>query len=661
MTPQAPLRGDVLPAASRRRRARAARGSRRPRRARPVSARAGCREPACPPAARCSSSAPGGRTSWNEGAIHLVRVGTGDLPDKGVFGDSLTTAPGGDVVPATVLLASGAGAFDRLPALSALLPRLQLGRAARCRGACTSGRSPGLLARESRAQAVLGRYGDLYALSGPDSALLDARAKGRVAAERMVLIGGEVSALMLGFALVCAIGLRRGLSRRAAAAPPARRAAAPALARARRRGDGAARSRAPSVGVAGGALAVVLLAAARRACPAARRSATRSGRCWAARSSLAAWLAATAAVLGAAHAPRRRGAARRACGLVDVAALGALAAVGLGLARGGLERKRGLGRQRDAAPAPARAHLLRRRGRRRPSARPRDALAPSASRGTGRCRPGWRCSRSPARPRAPSRRRRSCSSASASRSSPPATARRSSRARATRRRTPSRSTSRLTEGSRLVLPLDAAPAAAYARLAPGRAASIRSSAGRRAFPAPARASSARPSSGSPPTALARLHWRSDFSAASPAELARRLGADGPAQLRGVALPPRCRDGVAARADSRCRGPARSRRRGCRATASCSSRSGREAPARGSSRRSCRAGLRQIVGLEISLTNAAACILEHREAEGVVASAPAGHDGPRPAAVGHARPDRLAKRAAKKHSNANYPKNSTRKF
>ena len=50
------------------------------------------------------------------------------------------------------------------------------------------------------------------ALTGPDAALLErARQDGQVASKRMVLVGGEISALLLGFALVAAIGLRRGI------------------------------------------------------------------------------------------------------------------------------------------------------------------------------------------------------------------------------------------------------------------------------------------------------------------------------------------------------------------------------------------------------------------------------------------------------------------
>src|SRR5947199_234830 len=55
-----------------------------------------------------------------------------------------------------------------------------------------------ILHLETRAQASLAGSSDLYRLSGPDQALSDARSHGRVAAGRMVLLGGEVSALLLG-------------------------------------------------------------------------------------------------------------------------------------------------------------------------------------------------------------------------------------------------------------------------------------------------------------------------------------------------------------------------------------------------------------------------------------------------------------------------------
>ena len=559
---------------------------------------------------------PGDRATWNEGDIHLVRVGIGAVPDKGVFGDSLVTAPGGDVVPATVLLAAGAGAFDRLPAFSAFY-RVYSWVAPLEPRHMHVWQISGLLARESRAQAALGRYGDLFVLNGPDSALLDARAKGRVAAERMVLIGGEVSALMLGFALVCAIGLRRGLAgeRRRLLQRGARRlqlwlalgAEVTALTLA-----GAV------TGIAGGAIAVVLLAR-RAGIPGGAALGHSLGTLLGSLLVLAAWLAATAAVLGAAHlrdSEARRGRVR----LVDVAALGALVAVGLGLARGGLNASaassgnatlllllpglicfvaavaaarllgpamRSSERLSRSGPLPARLALL--ALARAPSRTVATAAFLLVSLGLALFAAGYR-----------------------------STLEQGARDEAAYAVPLDFS---LTEGSRLVLPLDAAPTAAYARLAPGT----------HAYPVLRRTASV-PGSGAsvlsptvlglPVAALARLHWRSDFSAASPSELARRLGADGPTELRGLPLPsgaatvslPVKIGGVAVRLD----------------LAAVNADNGvvlvplgQKGPGSWVLTARLPAGLRRIVGLEVSLTNAAAFVLQHREAEGVVASAPSG--------------------------------------
>ena len=475
----------------------------------------------------------------------------------------------------------------------------------------------GLLARESRAQAALGRYGDLFVLNGPDSALLDARAKGRVAAERMVLIGGEVSALMLGFALVCAIGLRRGLAgeRRRLLQRGARRlqlwlalgAEVTALTLA-----GAV------VGIAGGAVAVVLLAR-RAGIPGGAALGHSLGTPLGSLLVLAAWLAATAAVLGAAHLrdnEARRGRVR----LVDVAALGALVAVGLGLARGGLDASaassgnatlllllpglicfvaavaaarllgpamRSSERLSRSGPLPARLALL--ALARAPSRTVATAAFLLVSLGLALFAAGYR-----------------------------STLEQGARDEAAYAVPLDFS---LTEGSRLVLPLDAAPTTAYTRLAPGT----------HVYPVLRRTATV-PGSGAsvlsptvlglPVAALARLHWRSDFSASSPSELARRLGADGPAELRGlplpsgaatVSLPVRIR-GVAVRLD----------------LAAVNAENGvvlvplgQKGPGSWELTARLPAGLRRIVGLEVSLTNAAAFVLQHREAEGVVASAPSG--------------------------------------
>src|SRR5262249_32557671 len=69
-----------------------------------------------------------------------------------------------------------------------------------------------ILAGESSAQALLAAAGgDTYTLTGADTALQSAQRDGRVSSQRMVLVGGEISALLLGFALVAAVGLRRGV------------------------------------------------------------------------------------------------------------------------------------------------------------------------------------------------------------------------------------------------------------------------------------------------------------------------------------------------------------------------------------------------------------------------------------------------------------------
>ena len=109
-----------------------------------------------------------------------------------------------------LLLGDSATEFEHLPAFDGIFrtytwispvdpARLQIWQIA------------GVLARESAVQALLAREGDTFELTAPDAALLDARSQGHVASKRMVLVGGELSALLLGFALVAAIGLRRGV------------------------------------------------------------------------------------------------------------------------------------------------------------------------------------------------------------------------------------------------------------------------------------------------------------------------------------------------------------------------------------------------------------------------------------------------------------------
>ena len=558
----------------------------------------------------------GGRASWNEDAIHLVRVGTGEIRDKGIFGDSLTPPPGDEAQRATVLVAAGADAFDHLPALATFYRVYSWVAPVAPRGIHVW-QIAGLLTRESRAQTVLARFGDLYALSGPDTALLEARTKGRVAAERMVLIGGEVSALMLGFALVCAIGLRKGLAaeRRRLLQRGARRLQLWLAVGAE---VGALTLAGAVVGVTVGAVAVVLVA---------RRALVPGGAVLGhslvtllgASLVLGAWLAATAAVLGAIQVGddgARRGRVR----LLDVAAAGALAAVALGLARGGLDASAASGGNAILllllpglicfVAAVAAGRLL------APAMRTSERLARSGP--------------LPARlallalARAPSRTLATAAFLLVSLGLALfAAGYRSTLVQGARDEAayvvPLDFT--LTEGSRLVLPLDAALPSAYARLAPGT----------RVYPV-LRRNATVPGSGAgvlsptvlglPADALTRLHWRPDFSAVAPAELARRLGAGGPVSLRGVALPPGA-TAVSLRVTIRGVGlrlvlvmetgdhrvvlvPLGERDAGSWLL-----------------RAAVPDGVRQIVGIEFALPVEASYILGHHEAEGVVAAAPSG--------------------------------------
>ena len=152
----------------------------------------------------------GGRRTWRQDGIDLVRVGVATAPDAAVFGSWLE--PGSeDGRRPTLLLAAGANAFDRIPALDGFY-RVHSWIAPIAPRRTHVWQIGGILARESRAQATLARAGAEYALSGPDSALLAARSTDHVAGQRLNLIGGELAVLLLGFALVAAVGLRRGLA-----------------------------------------------------------------------------------------------------------------------------------------------------------------------------------------------------------------------------------------------------------------------------------------------------------------------------------------------------------------------------------------------------------------------------------------------------------------
>jgi hypothetical protein len=570
----------------------------------------------------------GGRSALDEADIHLARVGTAEVPSGGALAGLLAplAANGGH---AALLIAAGVGAFDRVPAfapfyrtyswIEPIQPHaLHVWQIAR------------VLGLETRAQAQLARISDVFALSGPDQALLDARDRGRVAARRLVLVGGEVSALVLGFALVAAIGLRRGLAaeRRRLLQRGARRAQAWLSTTA----EVATMTLAGSIlGVVLGVIVVALLAG-RAGLPDGPILEHALAAVVPVGVVLAAAVVATVAVLAVAAIEEDEGRHRRLRAL-DVAALGALAAVAVGLSRGGLSAS-SLSSGSDGTLLLLLPGLI------------CFAAAVLAARLLGPLmRVGeWATRRAPVAPRlallalarAPARTAATAAFlvvslglaffASSYRATLAAGARDEAAFAVPLDFTAS-------EGPRLVLPLQAAPLQRFRAIAPGVCAYpvVRQTATVAGLGASVQSPTVL---GLPTAALARLHWRSDFAATAPATLARRLAADGPAHLQGVPLPPAA--GMVS-TDVRVRG----------ATVGldlvAADRSGTTVVVplgehrRGSSRVQARLprglGLRQIVGLEVTLGHNEQFVFEHRSAEGNVVSPAAGSLSMGPLIVG----------------------------
>jgi hypothetical protein len=572
----------------------------------------------------CSPSAcevvqlgPGTRSRWSEGGINLVRVGVVELPDRAVFGDSLQTVAENNGQRPTILLASGPAAFDRLPAFAGIY-RAYSWVAPVDPHRIQAWQIHSLLARESREQTRLSTISDLYALSGPDAALLDAESRGRATSARMILIGGEISALLLGFALVAAMGLRRGL------ANEQRRLAQ----RGARRGQLALALTAEisvltlaglALGLAGGLAVVAAVAAVLDLPPGGvLRETLLSWTTLAA--TAAAWATATAAILLVVSLPED-GVRRRRVGLLDVAALGALVAIVLELARGGLNA--------DTLASGGDPTLL--------------VLLPGlvafvaavlVARLLGPVMRGLeRVSRRAAIPfrlatLALTRARRRTLAVCAFLVISLGLALFASSYRATLARGADDEAAfavpldfAATESSRLVLPLDAAPLRAYDRLAPGV----------RAYPV-VRQLGSTPGQGTgalspavlgvPAAAIRNLHWRSDFSSLGQDQIADRLAAHGPVALRGVRLPPSTRtltlpvrvQGVALDLAL-----AAEDRRGRTVTLGL----GNQGPGRHDLRLQLPAGIRQVTGLEVSLSTGEQYGFSHRDAEVGETTIPAG--------------------------------------
>ncbi len=117
-------------------------------------------------------------------------------------------ATGGQRPP--ILLANGVMGFARTPLPDAAGIARTYGWIVPVEpGAIHSWELPGFSARIDRAQGELEQATDLFSISAPTDAIAATRATGRVAGERLLVLGGDAAVLLLGFAVLASTRLRR--------------------------------------------------------------------------------------------------------------------------------------------------------------------------------------------------------------------------------------------------------------------------------------------------------------------------------------------------------------------------------------------------------------------------------------------------------------------
>lgn len=475
-------------------------------------------------AAACEVLQLGGRASpLVEGDLRLRPTGVAELRDRDLFG-YVSAASASPTRPPLVVLAPSIDAVEDLDALEPFYRVYSWLSPLRADQLQTwdIGRT---LDAESRGQNRLYATDSAFRLSSPDDELLSADRRGSIAARRLLLVGGSTSALLLGFAVIAAIGLRRGL------ASERRRL----LARGARRWQAwlALTAEVGAMTVAGALLGIVCGGAVVAGIAGAAGQAA-----WSilAHSLLSTWtllaLAGAAVgvtlVLAAVTVTRDDEGPRRRVQLLDVAALGAALAIAVALSRGALDPGSVSGGSTVLllilpalvcfVVAVVLARLL----------APAMRLAERLTRGRSlTLRLGVL-----ALARAPSRTVVSCSFITVALG----LALFAAAYRATLARGASDQAAFavpldyvVTEGSKLVLPLDAAPLPAW----PGRAYGV------------VRVTATTPGAGSSvlsPTVLGlprpvvrQMRWRSDYSSLSPSAIARKLTPGGELRLHGVAL------------------------------------------------------------------------------------------------------------------------------
>jgi hypothetical protein len=473
-----------------------------------------------------------GKARLSEGGITLVRTGIGDLKDVSVYGPTLAGLrryrAQRSLVTSVLLLAAGASAFQHLPVFDTLYEdRAWISPVDPAR--LHSWQIGSTLARESRAQTLLEQADLAYTISGPDTALQAARSSAATSAQRMLLIGGGLSTLLLGFAIVAAISLRRGLA--AEQRRLLQRGATRSQVRLAQLAEvGAITLAGSAIGIAAGIAGVAALGAA-AGVPAGPILGHALLRPWSLLALVLSFVIATAVVLVAASTREQAGPLRR-LRILDVAALGAALAVAVGLTRGGRSSDAlASGNDRTLllllpglvcfAGAVAVARLLRplmfageRLSRRGPLPLRLALLA---------------LARAPARTVATVAFLAVAVALALFAAGYRATLYQGARDESAFA-VPLDVT--LAEGAKLRLPIDLGSVGQYSRLAPGVAAYpvMRRSATLAGVGSSAQSVVV---AGIPGAALARMSWRQDFSPTPRSQLVQAVTADGPAGLRGV--------------------------------------------------------------------------------------------------------------------------------
>ena len=469
----------------------------------------------------------GGSVRLAEGGVRLRRVGIARLRDAALFGD-VSAAAAGASEPPKLLLARDLRALQELPALRPFY-RVYSWVSALDVDRLHTWDIGDVLRDESRTQAILAAD-SAFRLSGPDTALLDAQSRGQTAERRLLLVGGGTSALLLGFAVLAAMGLRRGLrsERRRLFTRGAKRwqVALASIAE-----IAAVTAAGAMLGILCGVLVVAGIArAADLPAGAGVRHAVFAGTTLLAL--LVAWSATTLVLVLAAVAPDRNDGRR--VRLVDVAAAAAAVTAGVAIARGALDpdsSSSGDALLLLALPTLVSfvaAVLLAR-------------VLPPAMRAAERATRGRSVNLRLAvlaLARAPARTIVSCAFVAVAL----ALALFAAAYRATLNRGAEDQAAfgvpldfTVEEGSSLTRPFDAAPLAAYRKL-PGAADAYPVL--RLAATTPGRGTSVLSPTlvGVPAAAITRLRWRRDYSQQAPSTFAQRLASRRPVRAAAVALP-----------------------------------------------------------------------------------------------------------------------------